>query len=147
MASRNSACFCACGAPAWISSKGAFRRSAKCQAAASTPTIRGEVVIAAATCLIRGNDLMIFKICAHPTTALAPNTAAFAQRLKSSRELFFHRDLDAPVLRAAFGIIAAVRIHVRHERLFFAEAFGGDVSCGQASLLHQPSFHGHRALF
>ncbi len=51
---------CACGAPAWISSKGAFRRSAKCQAAASMPTIRGEVVIAAATCLICGNDRMIY---------------------------------------------------------------------------------------
>ena len=90
---------------------------------------------------------MIFKnLCASNSGAKRQKVAAFAQRLKSSRELFFHRDLDAPVLRAAFGIIAAVRIYVRCDRLFLAEAFGGDVSCGQTSLLHQPSFHGHRAL-
>jgi hypothetical protein len=47
--------------------------------------------------------------------------AAFAQRLKSSRELFFHRDLDAPVLRASFRIIIAVRILVRRDRLFLAD--------------------------
>jgi hypothetical protein len=35
------------------------------------------------------------------------NVAAFAQRLKSSRELFLHRNVHAPVLRAAFGTNAA----------------------------------------
>ena len=66
---------------------------------------------------------MIFKnLCASNNGATAKTLRHL--RLKSSRELFFHRDLDAPVLRAAFGIIAAVRIYVRCDRLFFAEAFG-----------------------
>jgi hypothetical protein len=47
------------GAPPWITSKGVSNRSAKCQAAASTATIRGEIVIAAATHLIGGKSCLI----------------------------------------------------------------------------------------
>jgi hypothetical protein len=45
----------------WIPKKQGFSRSAKCQAAASTATIRGEIVIAAATRLICGKNCVILE--------------------------------------------------------------------------------------
>src|SRR5207249_2484748 len=98
--------FCASGAPPWITSKGAFSRSAKCQAAASTATIRGEIVIAAATRLIRGKSCVIFGVMGKPRSAARRNLDASNNGARAKALQHFAQGLK---LKSARGLLYDVR--------------------------------------
>jgi hypothetical protein len=69
----------AAGSPSFHggANKDALSRSANCQAAASTATIRGEIVIAAATRLIRGKSCIIFGVVGKPRSARSKKLGHF----------------------------------------------------------------------